>query len=89
MASSTDTFKNNRNKVGWILLKWTRHRLHLRSSKTLYALGFFVILSADDALVVIGQVEKIATDKRIVHRPITKIRIGKMSWIESWKSDVM
>jgi hypothetical protein len=41
-------------------------------------------------LVVIGQVEKIATDNRIlVHRPITKIRMRKMSWIESWKSDVM
>jgi hypothetical protein len=45
MASSTDTVKNNRDKVEWILLKWSWHHLHLRS-KSMYALGFFVILSA-------------------------------------------
>jgi hypothetical protein len=41
-------------------------------------------------LVVIGgQVEIIATNKRIVHHPMAKIHIRKMSWIESWKSDIM
>jgi hypothetical protein len=42
-------------------------------------------------VVIGGQVEKIATGKRIVHRPIIKILYGSWgaSWIERMKSDVM